>query len=40
MQQRKIDSMQKTMESIVKNLGTLSKVVDRLDGIEGNRKKF
>jgi len=33
MQQRKIDSMQKTMEQIVTNLGALSKVVDRIDGV-------
>ena len=35
MQQKKIDSMQKTMEQIVTNLGVLSKVVDKIDGIEG-----
>ena len=35
MQQKKIDSMQKTMEQIVTNLGVLSKVVDKIDGIGG-----
>ena len=35
MQQKKIDSMQKTMEQIVTNLGALSKVVDKIDGIGG-----
>jgi len=33
MQQRKVDSMQKTMEHIITNLGALSKVVDRIDGV-------
>ena len=40
MQQRKIDSMQKTMEHIVTNLGALSKVVDRIDGVGGNSVKL
>ena len=40
MQQRKIDSMQKTMEQIVTNLGALSKVVDRIDGVGGNSVKL
>ena len=40
MQQKKIDSMQKTMEQIVTNLGALSKVVDKIDGIGGKPQNF
>ena len=35
MQAKVIDGMQETMHSIVKKVGSLTTVVDRIDGVQG-----